>query len=75
MVGNDLKQLLETNDVESYFSGNPVCNIDDSLDCEPLCSKSCWSRKVSNDGICDIDCNSESCEFDGGDCKIQNVRV
>ena len=68
MVGNDLKQLLETNDVESYFSGNPVCNIDDSLDCEPLCSKSCWSRKVSNDGICDIYCNSESCEYDGGDC-------
>ena len=70
MVGNDLKQLLETNDVESYFSGNPVCNIDDSLDCEPLCSKSCWSRKVSNDGICDVDCNSESCGYDGGDCKM-----
>ncbi len=70
MVDNDLKNLLKTNHVESYFSGNPVCNIDDSLDCEPLCSKSCWSREVSNNGICDIDCNSESCEFDGGDCKI-----
>ena len=70
MVDNDLKNLLKTNHVESYFSGNPVCNIDDSLDCEPLCSKSCWSRKVSNDGICDTDCNSESCGFDGGDCKI-----
>ena len=70
MVGNDLKHLLETNDVESYFSGNPVCNMDDSLDCKPLCSKTCWSRKVSNDGICDVDCNSASCGFDGGDCTM-----
>eukprot|EP00943_MAST-04B_sp_MAST-4B-sp1_P009230 g9230.t1 len=70
IVDNKLKILLEKNIVESYFFGNPVCNLDSSLDCKPLCSKSCWSRKVSNDGKCDIDCNSKSCEFDGGDCKV-----
>ncbi len=69
MVDEDLKKLLETNKVESYFSGNAVCDVDNSLDCEPLCSKSCWSRKISNDGICDVHCNTEACAFDGGDCK------
>merc|ERR1711991_748941 len=50
IVDNDIKHLIKRNHVESYFSGNPVCNVDDSLDCKPLCSKSCWSREVSNDG-------------------------
>ena len=48
MVDDDLKRTFETNDVESYFSGNAVC-MKDVLDCEPLCSKYCWSRKVGND--------------------------
>ena len=39
-----------------------------SLDCKPLCSKYCWSRKATNDGFCDIDCNQGVCEYDGGDC-------
>ena len=69
MVDDDLKKLLETNKVESYFSGNAVCAVDNSLDCEPLCSKSCWSKAVSNNGICDVNCNTEACAFDGGDCK------
>jgi Leucine-rich repeat (LRR) protein len=69
MIDIDLKRLIEANNVESYFSGNTaLCNTDSSLDCVPLCSKQCWSRKVANDGYCDIECNSEECEFDGGDC-------
>ena len=57
--------------VESYFSGNlDLCtsNTDKSLDCEPLCSKYCWSRNVIKDGYCDIECNDKLCNYDGGDC-------
>ena len=68
-IDDELKSLIKRNDVESYFSGNPVlCKSDKSVDCEPLCSKTCWSRKVSGDGICDESCLSEECKFDGGDC-------
>ena len=64
-----MKKLIKTNNVESYFSGNEVCSIDKSLDCEPLCSKYCWSRHVKKDGYCDVECNSYECEYDGGDCR------
>ena len=67
-IDDGLKTLLKNNDAESYFSNNPVCKNDKSLDCEPLCSKTCWSRKVSNDGFCDVMCNTEECKYDGGDC-------
>ena len=69
-VGGDLIELCRTNDAESYFSGNAVCMKDVSLDCEPLCSKTCWSRKVGNDDRCDVSCNSKECYYDGGDCLI-----
>ena len=26
-------------------------------------------RRVSNDGYCDVDCGTEECQFDGGDCN------
>ena len=68
-VDNALKVLMKTNKVESYFAGNDVCKRDKSLDCEPLCSKYCWSREVLDDGICDETCNTKICQFDGGDCK------
>ena len=68
-VDDGLKKLIKTNNVESYFSGNEVCSIDKSLDCEPLCSKYCWSRHVKKDGYCDVECNSYECEYDGGDCR------
>ncbi len=67
-VDERLKQLIQNNEMESYFSGNPVCNTDGSLDCEPICSKTCWSRKVSGDGICDETCTAKECDYDGGDC-------
>eukprot|EP00944_MAST-04C_sp_MAST-4C-sp1_P010578 g10578.t1 len=70
-VDDDLKTLLRTNNgVESYFSGNAVCVKDSSLDCEPLCSKTCWSRKVRNNDECDVSCKSKECDYDGGDCKF-----
>ena len=53
-----------------YFSGNTVCQTDKSLDCDPLCSDTCWSRRVSDDGICDVTCISKECDFDGGDCTL-----
>ena len=67
-VDDDLKDMIRENVVESYFSGNAICVSDTSLDCEPLCSKTCWSKKVSKNGECDISCNSKECEYDGGDC-------
>ena len=70
-VGGDLIDLFRTNDVESYFSGNVVCMKDGSLDCEPLCSKTCWSRKVGNNDECDVSCNSKECHYDGGDCQYK----
>ena len=68
-IDDNLKLLMERNGVETYFAGNGVCSTDSSLDCEPLCSKHCWSRRVSNDGYCDVDCGTEECQFDGGDCN------
>ena len=56
IVRDGLKMLINTNQVESYFSGNEkLCKSDKSLDCEPLCHKYCFSRKVANDGYCDVD--------------------
>ena len=69
-VENNLKKLIEGNSVESYFSGNPACSTDSELDCKPLCSKTCWRRVVTDNGVCDESCNTEDCEFDGGDCKL-----
>ena len=68
-VGGDIKKLIETNGIESYFSGNQVCSTDSSLDCEPLCSKTCWSRNVINNDFCDDSCSTKECDYDGGDCK------
>ncbi len=68
-VSNDLKALITRNQVESYFSGNMVCNTDKELDCKPVCSKYCWSRHVADDGVCHWMCNSKECKFDGGDCS------
>jgi Leucine-rich repeat (LRR) protein len=71
-VDDDLKVLINKNAIESYFSGNEkLCKSDKSLDCEALCHKYCFSRKVANDGYCDVGCNHEVCEYDGGDCIIK----
>ena len=68
-VDDDLKVLINKNAIESYFSGNEkLCKSDKSLDCEPLCHKYCSSRKFTNDGYCDVECNHEVCKYDGGDC-------
>ena len=67
-IDDDLKTLIKKNKMESYFSGNPVCRTDTSLDCQPLCSQQCWSRHVSKNEYCDEKCNSEECGYDGGDC-------
>ena len=34
IVRDGLKMLINTNQVESYFSGNAVCETDKSLDCK-----------------------------------------
>eukprot|EP00942_MAST-04A_sp_MAST-4A-sp1_P000690 g690.t1 len=67
-IDSKLKDLVENNQIESYFSGNLICATDTSLDCKPLCSKYCWSRKQKGNGRCDVTCNSKACEYDGGDC-------
>ena len=68
-VEDDLKALIEKNNVKAYFSGNAVCNEDSSLDCKPLCSKTCWGNEAMGNGLCNIECNSKECDYDGGDCK------
>ena len=67
VVNDDLKMLINTNGAESYFSGNPACNTDATLNCKLLCSKYCFSNKVLGNKICNL-CNSEECEYDGNDC-------
>ena len=54
-VSDDLKMLINTNQVESYFSGNTVCKTDETLDCKPFCSEYCFSRKDAGDGVCDVE--------------------
>eukprot|EP00944_MAST-04C_sp_MAST-4C-sp1_P013801 g13801.t1 len=68
MVPEEIKALVKQNKVESYFADNPVCRVDKSLDCEPLCSKYCWIRDEPGNGFCDFRCNSPDCKYDGGDC-------
>ena len=57
--------------VENYFTGNQVCNSDQSaseaLDCGEVCNKYCSSRNHKDD-ICNYDCNSKVCDYDGRDC-------
>eukprot|EP00942_MAST-04A_sp_MAST-4A-sp1_P011952 g11952.t1 len=67
-VDDELIELIKKNNIESYFAGNDVCKSDTRLDCDPLCSQQCWSRHVSRNGRCDIACDSEQCQYDGGDC-------
>ena len=63
-----LKKIMQTNSMESYFSGNPACQNDEELDCQSLCSKYCWSRNEGGNGYCDAGCNANTCNYDGGDC-------
>ena len=67
-VDDEFIELIKKNNIESYFAGNDVCKTDTRLDCDPLCSQQCWSRHVSKNGRCDIACDSEQCQYDGGDC-------
>ena len=68
-VPEEIKALVKGNKVESYFADNPVCRVDKSLDCEPLCSKYCWIRDEPGNGFCDFRCSSKACKYDGGDCE------
>eukprot|EP00942_MAST-04A_sp_MAST-4A-sp1_P003572 g3572.t1 len=70
VVDNNLKALIEKNIMETYFARNPVCNNDINLQCNSVCSKFCWSSRVSKNGRCDLTCNSDACEYDGGDCNV-----
>eukprot|EP00944_MAST-04C_sp_MAST-4C-sp1_P003047 g3047.t1 len=71
-ISKELKHLLRNNDVEAYFSGNvELCDVEEEFDCAPLCSKTCWSKHVVGDGICDVECNTVDCKFDGGDCNFR----
>ena len=46
-ISEKLKVLLRKNDVEAYFSGNSMlCDVEEEFDCTPLCSNTCWSKRV-----------------------------
>ena len=71
IISEGLKHLLRKNDVEAYFAGNVgLCESEVEFDCVPVCSDTCWSKRVSGDRICDVECNTEDCKFDGGDCNF-----
>ena len=71
-ISEELQHLLRTNDVEAYFSGNVLfCDVEEEFDCGPLCSNTCLSKRFSGDGFCDVECNTEDCKFDGGDCNFR----
>jgi len=64
---------LETQEIENYFSGNPICgngHAEKGINCERLCSEYCWSRNSDTNRHCDITCDSAVCEMDGGECKV-----
>ena len=73
-IDGDLKKVIVDQRVEAYFSGNDaLCKSDQSLDCTPLCSKTCWSRMAANNKHCDIECNSQECSNDGGECNVESL--
>ena len=55
-IGDDSINLINKYKIQSYFADNDVCKTDKRLDCDPLCSKTCWSRHLSNN------------QYNGGDC-------
>ena len=69
-VSTEVKSMIKARKgFESHFSGNPACKSDAELNCVPLCTDYCWSHSGFKNDVCDITCNSEECNFDGGDCK------
>ena len=66
-----LKHILASPQVDGMFAGNPVCQVDASLDCMPRCSKYCWSERYLGNNMCDTTCDSKACNFDGGDCAAE----
>ena len=62
-----------------YLSGNPLCDrldIPSNLEtadglCEDQCAVNCPMNWIA-DGVCDIGCNTKSCEHDKGDCTDTN---
>ena len=67
-VSDDLKILINSNEAETYFSGNTVCKTDETLECEELCSKYCLGRPFLGNNVCEDECNTVKCEYDKGDC-------
>ena len=70
------KLMMDRKITEAYFHNNSgVCENDKFREfCEPLCSKYCFSRDHI-DGWCDFNCNSEACQYDGGDCIDPGHRI
>ena len=68
-VGENLRKLIEKNKIEAYFHGNPLCGTDSSLNCDPMCSNICWTKYAAGNGMCDMKCFQESCEYDNGECR------
>lgn len=69
-IGPALTTILTSPKVYALFADNPICHVDTSLHCKPLCSKYCFSEQHFGDGICGYSCNSKACKFDGGDCLV-----
>ena len=54
-----------------FLSGNPGCVDTGSLPlpaCAPICSDYCPIESFVGDEYCNFACDSQECEFDGGDC-------
>ena len=69
-VDMELASMILEQQIENYFSGNPICqSSQNTLNCDKVCSKFCFSNTVLGDGYCQPSCNSLECHFDGGDCE------
>ena len=62
-------RLVEEKKIEFLASENEVLCKAEHKYCKPLCSKYCYSVNHKGNNYCDEACNSEACQYDGGDCR------
>ena len=61
--------MVEEKKIEFSASENEVLCKAEHKYCKPLCSKYCYSVNHKGNNYCDEACNSEACQYDGGDCR------
>ena len=83
---NKLTSLPDITPRYIYLYGNPICKngwvpnseeLRDALEYDEAgCSKQCSNTCVNDyrgSGTCELECYSDACNFDGGDCTDSNA--